>query len=109
MNKGFVYTVVPIGFGVAAICVATLVTTCGRQSDVAAQPKDLGPLHGENPIFTMVQMKPCVDRLAPFCNEWAWCGNSPPAMSEPHKLWNVHVTSDKDGTALVCEWRRSDR
>jgi len=107
MNKGFLYTVIPTGFVVAAGCVVSLVTMCGRRSDVAV--KDLGPLHGESPVFTMVQMKPCADHLAPFCSEWSWCLSSPPALSEPQKLWNVHVIGDKDGAALVCEWRRSDR
>jgi hypothetical protein len=81
-----------------------------RANDKTAQvAKDQSPLRGDSPVFTTVQMKPCADHLAPFCSEWSWCNSSPPALSEPQKLWNVHVVGDKDGAALVCEWRRGDR
>jgi hypothetical protein len=94
---------------VLLLVVPTAAAMYDRSAKAEAVVKDRGPLHGENPVFTMVQMKPCADHLAPFCNEWSWCASSPPALSDPYKLWNVYPVGGKDGPALVCEWRRSDR
>lgn len=106
----FAYTGMILG-AVLLLVIPTAAATYDRQAnEKAAQVvKDQSPLHGESPVFTMVQMKPCVDHMAPFCSEWSWCLSSSPALSEPQKLWNVHVVSDKDGAVLVCEWRNDHR
>jgi hypothetical protein len=76
-SKKFLTYVAIAAFGILVLAMPTAIAMLDRHARtmIVQAGDDSGPLHGENPIFTIVPMTACKNAIGPFCDEWGWCGN----------------------------------